>query len=723
MEETSLQKEAFFNELYRLNESDEEQDLSNATLMLRQSRDALSERENISTPLPKHQLIHTSRATQPFGRTISAPSPVSNLIPGTREVIMETPLPSAMPQKETRIRKEIGSIMPSVTVVFPRSDPCEIGPRTREKRKRGHSLESMPESQRIFQGLSFYFFPNNDVAPARRARIRKAMEWGALWAKDWKDGITHIVTDNNLCYNDLLSYLKIFVLPSAVTLVNEDYPADCIKYRFVVNPNQVLYHVKGHQQALRSYQPSTPAPSSDTSLSLKRSRREIIQQAQTPSRTEESEHDPSGQRHASEEAHVDSQITEATHNKLNKDDRDALDEAIEEARAVKDLPLDLDEDESPSIGVVSDDSDGNGSEKEEKRPKRKRGSFGKSWQQNFSCMQKHDGLEKAGNPNNRTIEVLQQMADYYERTKDHWRLTAYRRAITALRKETRKILTKEEAIAIPFIGERLAAKIEEIVWTNRLRRLENTSLEPNDRVLQTFMKIYGVGYAQASLWVDQGHRTLNDLLTKAPLTKNQNIGIAHYDDFLQRIPRSEVTRHDTLVRTAIHSLDPTIQVTIGGSYRRGAQDSGDIDFIITKPDCPTPTLRTLLLDTVIPHLFTTNYLHAGLAVTSPDGSKWHGAACLPHTTVWRRVDFLLVPWKEMGAALIYFTGNDIFNRSIGLLASRKGMRLNQRGLWRDVLRGKGRERVTQGSLVESRSERRIFEVLGVPWRRPEERIC
>ena len=549
------------------------------------------------------------------------------------------------------------------------------------------------------------------------------MEWGALWAKDWKDGITHIVTDNNLCYNDLLSYLKIFVLPSAVTLVNEDYPADCIKYRFVVNPNQVLYHVKGHQQALRSYQPSTPAPSSDTSLSLKRSRREIIQQAQTPSRTEESEHDPSGQRHASEEAHVDSQITEATHNKLNKDDRDALDEAIEEARAVKDLPLDLDEDESPSIGVVSDDSDGNGSEKEEKRPKRKRGSFGKSWQQNFSCMQKHDGLEKAGNPNNRTIEVLQQMADYYERTKDHWRLTAYRRAITALRKETRKILTKEEAIAIPFIGERLAAKIEEIVWTNRLRRLENTSLEPNDRVLQTFMKIYGVGYAQASLWVDQGHRTLNDLLTKAPLTKNQNIGIAHYDDFLQRIPRSEVTRHDTLVRTAIHSLDPTIQVTIGGSYRRGAQDSGDIDFIITKPDCPTPTLRTLLLDTVIPHLFTTNYLHAGLAVTSPDGSKWHGAACLPHTTVWRRVDFLLVPWKEMGAALIYFTGNDIFNRSIGLLASRKGMRLNQRGLWRDVLRGKGRERVTQGSLVESRSERRIFEVLGVPWRRPEERIC
>ena len=75
---------------------------------------------------------------------------------------------------------------------------------------------------------------------------------------------------------------------------------------------------------------------------------------------------------------------------------------------------------------------------------------------------------------------------------------------------------------------------------------------------------------------------------------------------------------------------------------------------------------------------------------------------------WRRIDFLLVPWDEMGAALIYFTGNDIFNRSIRLLASRKGMRLNQRGLYKDVMRGKGREKITEGELLESKSEKRIF---------------
>ena len=78
---------------------------------------------------------------------------------------------------------------------------------------------------------------------------------------------------------------------------------------------------------------------------------------------------------------------------------------------------------------------------------------------------------------------------------------------------------------------------------------------------------------------------------------------------------------------------------------------------------------------------------------------------------------------ERGAALIYFTGNDIFNRIMRLLASRKGMRLNQRGLYRNVLRGAARARVTEGELVEGRDERRIFEPLGVQWREPHERWC
>ena len=339
-------------------------------------------------------------------------------------------------------------------------------------------------------------------------------------------------------------------------------------------------------------------------------------------------------------------------------------------------------------------------------------------------MSKYDGTSRSENPNAKIIEVLQKMADYYERIQDHWRLTAYRKAIAALRKQKTKITTAKEAFTIPFIGKRLADKIEEIVWTNRLRRLENTKLEPNDEVFHLFLKIYGVGFAQASKWISQGHRTLNDLLTKAQLTRNQKLGIEHFDDFQTRIPWQETDSHGQYVRDTCSNIDAGIQITIGGSYRRGANDSGDVDFIITKPDCSIEILRTMILERLIPRLFQRGYLKAGLATTSKqDGTKWHGAAALPGTSVWRRIDFLLVPWEEMGAALIYFTGNDIFNRSIRLLASKKGMRLNQRGLWKDVVRGKNRKRMTQGTLVEGKDEKRIFELLGVPWRPPQHRIC
>ncbi|KAL8794500.1 MAG: hypothetical protein Q9195_002973 [Heterodermia aff. obscurata] len=580
-------------------------------------------------------------------------------------------------------------------------------------------------------GAIKHFLRNNDIAPARRAVIRKTLERGALWVKEWRDDVTHVIVDKDLCYNDVISFLKIPSLPPGIILVNQTYIFECIDCRFVANPRQPQYQVEGYKTVEIAEEPVN-VDSSERSLSLKPDKSAFALEAETPSRTEGSEQQESlRQALKDDEARALEEQCQISRNAEMKETRNALDDAIAEVTTLKDLPMDPDEDEDQGFerGETADDPDDSHSEDERKtkKPKLKKASTD---QQNFNCMHKHDGLDKSQNPNHRTIEVLQQMANHYETAKPEnheWKVPAYRRAISALRKLNFKVMTKDQAIAIPFIGTRLAAKIEEIVWTDRLRRLDNIALEPRDIALQLFLKIYGVGIAQASTWVTQGHRTIHDLSQHAQLTKAQETGIAHYTDFLTRIPRAETDTHARIVRDVLAKAAPGLQLTVGGSYRRGAPDSGDIDFIVTKPpgdNSDASSLATIMVGTVIPLLFGCKYLRAGLATaTKDDGSKWHGAACLPHSKVWRRVDFLLVPWEEMGAALIYFTGNDIFNRSIRLLASKKGMRLNQRGLWRDVLRGKGRQRITQGSLVEARSERRIFEVLGVPYRPPEHRIC
>ncbi|KAI9873430.1 MAG: hypothetical protein M1823_007921, partial [Watsoniomyces obsoletus] len=196
-------------------------------------------------------------------------------------------------------------------------------------------------------------------------------------------------------------------------------------------------------------------------------------------------------------------------------------------------------------------------------------------------------------------------------------------------------------------------------------------------------------------------RTLDDLRNKAELTPNQKVGIDHYEDFESRVPRKEVEQHANVVKDALSVADKGLEMTIGGSYRRGNLDSGDIDLIVTRKGAGIEHLRVLVMDTVVPQLTEQGFLKASLATwrSRKDGSTWHGASALPGVaSPWRRLDILLVPETEIGAALIYFTGNDIFNRSIRLLASRKDMRLNQHGLFKDVMRGKGRVKVTDGEL-------------------------
>ncbi|KAF2667808.1 Nucleotidyltransferase [Microthyrium microscopicum] len=319
------------------------------------------------------------------------------------------------------------------------------------------------------------------------------------------------------------------------------------------------------------------------------------------------------------------------------------------------------------------------------------------------------------------------MSRYYDRMHDNWRTLAYRKAIATLRRQNVKVVTKEQAKALPNIGSRIAEKIEEIALTSRLQRLNNALQDPRDQVLQLFTGIYGVGLKQASLWVEAGHRTLEDLKNSPviKLTANQTIGIEHYDDLAQRIPRDEVAEHGEVVRNALQKIDPSFQAIIGGSYRRGAANSGDIDMIITKSDSSAHSIRTVVLDVLVPTLMKKGFLKFALAASKSgeQGDKWHGLSCLLGSTVWRRIDLLIVPSEEIGAALLYFTGNDIFNRSIRLLASKKGLRLNQRGLYKNVIRGVNRAKLTDGELVEGKDEKEIFRILGVPWRAPEDRNC
>lgn len=44
-------------------------------------------------------------------------------------------------------------------------------------------------------------------------RIAKAIEYGATWAREWCDGITHVIADNSMTYKQVMGFIKRESLP------------------------------------------------------------------------------------------------------------------------------------------------------------------------------------------------------------------------------------------------------------------------------------------------------------------------------------------------------------------------------------------------------------------------------------------------------------------------------------------------------------------------------
>ncbi|PSR90449.1 hypothetical protein BD289DRAFT_430850 [Coniella lustricola] len=406
-------------------------------------------------------------------------------------------------------------------------------------------------------------------------------------------------------------------------------------------------------------------------------------------------------------------------------------------------PLEEDEADLKPSKAKNYDSDAETQQepKQKKQKKRARKDTSKTgFDERFACNRggTKEQIEDKSNPNAFIISVFRKMLDYYTQINDHWRRLAYTRAITTLASITdRRISSAHEARELPNFGESLSTKLEEIVSTHNLKRLQYAMTDPISQVKMLFLGIYGVGPSTAERWIAQGHRTLDDLLQGVTLTFSQKIGIEHYGDLNSRIPRDEVTKMADYVKAEAAKIDSKVELIVGGSYRRGATTSGDIDFIITKEGTTSNQQLSTFLITLVRNLGKQGFLTAELAAHSSskdhDGSKWHGCCVLPripgfndnggYKPVWRRIDLLLVPETEYGAALIYFTGNDIFNRSLRLLASKQHMRLNQRGLYKDTTPSNDRLKGAEGELIEGRDERKIFKTLGVVWREPHERWC
>ncbi|KAJ6790370.1 hypothetical protein PWT90_04208 [Aphanocladium album] len=598
-----------------------------------------------------------------------------------------------------------------------------------------------PESEQIFRGLVFYYVPDNEIAGRRRLRMHKAREYGAARTSDPLQA-THVIVDKDIGYKDAeraVAARRPGKGTDGVVIVNEDYPIECVQFRAVLDATQKRYRLTGQPDG--DAQTDCEEDGKEEEEEVETAAREMLQIKEPQRNPKKWDYVPkSTPPNASEESPgIDSQpiVLDAaaaqqggqegddTTRDVRRDSTapsDELTKVIDMMQEFKDLPLDND-DEEDETGPAGHGAVDSGSDDERPSPQRKDAASSATkadaaFAERFACARAGSLDAHASNPNARTVEVLSRMLSYYERTSDPWRTMAYRKAVAALRRQPARVATAAAARRIPGVGPRLAAKIEEIATTDRLRRLEYA--EQDDGALPLFLGVYGVGPALAARWAARGLRTLEDVKREVKLTPAQMMGIDRYKDLNTKIPRDEVEALADVVRKEAALLDGDVQLIIGGSYRRGAPSSSDVDFIVTKPDTDTEAQLVPFLQALVRRLQAAGFLVATLAA---DGNIWQGCCVLPKGSgTWRRMDFLLVPASQLGAALIYFTGDDVFNRSLRLLAQKRGMKLNQRGLYRRV-GGKEAPTSSEEDLLEGRDERRIFDILGVEWREPTQRWC
>lgn len=259
------------------------------------------------------------------------------------------------------------------------------------------------------------------------------------------------------------------------------------------------------------------------------------------------------------------------------------------------------------------------------------------------------------------------------------------------------------------LGTKIKAKVKEIIETGSLGAAERTKKELNIDLYRSLLKVHGIGPAKAKDLVETHKiKSLDELKGKQNLLTNaQKVGLKYYDDIEIRIPRDEMLAHESTMEAIIPANS---KGKVVGSYRRGAETSGDIDFLLTFDLSVSSKDQKRKFKEMIEFMEEVKYLKATLALGD---KKFMGVVQIADDLPARRIDILLCPPEEYAYSVLYFTGSDVFNVALRKHALTLGYSLNEH-----ILK-KMKEDVVD--IPEMKTEKDIFKFLGVKYMKPSER--
>ena len=310
--------------------------------------------------------------------------------------------------------------------------------------------------------------------------------------------------------------------------------------------------------------------------------------------------------------------------------------------------------------------------------------------------------------NHEIAAVFEHVADLLEfQGANPFRVRAYRNAariIHDLPESAAQIVAdpNRSLTDVEGIGKDLAEKVATLVETGSLPMLEELLAEIPESVL-AILRVPGLGPKRAAqLYHELKIATLEDLRTACEAHRVQDLkgfgakteaaileGLQIATEAQRRILWIEADQHVQEIRAHMDGCKAVQKMAATGSYRRGRETVGDLDFLVV----------TRKVDAVMDHLAS----FAGVSSIIARGDTKMSLRLAAGV----QVDLRAVLAESFGAALQYFTGSKEHNIVLRSRAKAKGLKINEYG----VFRGEKQ--------IAGRTEEDVYATLDLPCFPPE----
>ena len=317
--------------------------------------------------------------------------------------------------------------------------------------------------------------------------------------------------------------------------------------------------------------------------------------------------------------------------------------------------------------------------------------------------------------------TFEQIADLLEYQGGNvFRVRAYRNAartidgmvesLSAVRDDSGRSLTDLDGV-----GSDLAEKIGTLLDTGELPLLAELR-KAVPAVVFELMRVPGLGPKKVKLLVDQLGIDSLDALEKAcregQVEGVKGFGAKTQAAILGNIAFAKDPEHarllwqeaDAIVQDVLDWMRGCPQVRRiegAGSWRRGRETVGDLDFVVDSDD------SVAVMDRLHAWKETSAVLLCGETKTSVRGPR--GV----------QIDLRVVEHDSFGAALQYFTGSKEHNVRLRAWARDRGLTINEYGVYTLESEPNGDTKPTKGALVAGSTEQDVYGAAGLQWVPPE----